>query len=524
MRSTRFNELTFDADMLSARRDDGTELRFTRLERALLLNLAGHPGKLLSRGWLIDMLSRDGAEMSERNIDFLVNRLRNRLGDNARKPRFIATQYGEGYVWIAEPVAEAPGEAFLVIGPVYGLDVAAAPTGARTLAAVTSALQRSMGADRPVVSAPDWNRETYGTKVEYNMDASFHFDGYCLHAAFVLRHAPTRQVICTIRACVGEADTSQVANRVAKQTRQAIWAHLALPDGAGPTPVDTPLHLRIHDAALILTRSTESWRENEAQLFQAVAERPDDPQLAIMWGLTLYAKLVLQSMEAREKLSSEDWKAIEDEIEELAFNNLPKVQNNPLLVLSIAKLLMFIDRGHLELAESLANDAFARSTAFAAAFATLGQIRMFRGSIDEAVSLFDKGIELSERDSEFHLYLMILKCTALLAADDRVALDRVCTELYAMRPLVRIQIGFYVAPPHLEWLSPDLEQVLDNFGEVQARRSVEYLYNLSARHFQERKHRRNVMLGVATHMARRFGTGVVPREVARTLGWPTSGD
>ena len=53
----------------------------------------------------------------ERNIDFLVNRLRKRLGDNARKPRFIATQYGEGYVWLAAPVRQEPLSAFLLIGP-----------------------------------------------------------------------------------------------------------------------------------------------------------------------------------------------------------------------------------------------------------------------------------------------------------------------------------------------------------------------------------------------------------------------
>ena len=46
----------------------------------------------------------------------------------------------------------------------------------------------------------------------------------------------------------------------------------------------------------------------------------------------------------------------------------------------------------------------------------------------------------------------------------------------------------------MERLLSELDAVLDKFNEAQARRSIEYLYNLSARHFRERKHRRNVML------------------------------
>jgi DNA-binding response OmpR family regulator len=103
-----FNDLVFDAEMLTARRDDGTELRFTRQERVLLLQFTGRPGKLMTRARLIDLLTRDGDGAGERNVDFVVNRLRKRLGDNARDPRFIATQYGEGYVWIAKSDERRP--------------------------------------------------------------------------------------------------------------------------------------------------------------------------------------------------------------------------------------------------------------------------------------------------------------------------------------------------------------------------------------------------------------------------------
>jgi SulP family sulfate permease len=46
--------------------------------------------------------------MSDRSIDYLVNRVRRKLGDSARRPHYIETRYGEGYVWIAYRSSEPP--------------------------------------------------------------------------------------------------------------------------------------------------------------------------------------------------------------------------------------------------------------------------------------------------------------------------------------------------------------------------------------------------------------------------------
>jgi len=43
MQPVRYADLTFEPDMLAARRDNGTRLRFTRQERALLLRLVRQP-------------------------------------------------------------------------------------------------------------------------------------------------------------------------------------------------------------------------------------------------------------------------------------------------------------------------------------------------------------------------------------------------------------------------------------------------------------------------------------------------
>lgn len=519
VRGMRFNDLVFDDEMLSVRRDDGTEQRLTRQERALLLHFTNNAGKLLTRPRLVELMARDASETNERNIDFIVNRLRRTLGDSARQPRFIATQYGEGYVWIAQPVATTPDATFLMIGPVYGLREQADRAQA-LLAKLTAKLDAQIGTGRKVSCAPDWRPGMpMPHDVAYSLDASFHAETEMLHAAFVLRHARSRHVIGAFRARFENGTAASAIDTLAAEVKSAIWTHLAIPVTAVAASSDTPLEVRLYDAADILSRTPAIWRENEAQLARARAERPDDPTLAIMWGLNLYARLLSQALDADEMMSAAAWSAVEDEMEALALANLPKVQDNPLLVLGVAKLLFFVDRGHSDLAAQLADEAFANSTAFAAAFALQGQIRMCRGDIAEAIAFYDDGMEMSEPGSAFHRYLLVLKCTALLAANERQALDRACAELYAIKPVTRQELGILMADPKARNLPPDIDAVLLMLSEERARKLVAYFYNVFARRFDSRAHRCNVMRGLVTHTVRHFGRGIVPEPVSETFGW-----
>jgi DNA-binding winged helix-turn-helix (wHTH) protein len=517
VRLIHFNDLAFDAGMMSVIRGDGVELKLTRQERSLLLLFTKQPGRLLTRARLVELMARDDSDTSERNIDFLVNRLRKILGDNARNPRFIATRYGEGYVWIAEPAVDEPVSAFLLIGPAYGLR-GAAPRERDVLAHLTKALHALIGIERTVACLPDWHPKGKNSdNVTYRLDASFHRQEATLHAAFVLRHVLTRQVIGAFRARFSGNDNVTAIDALAAELKKAIWTHLAIPAGPVVTSIETPLEIRLHDAALLLARTPVTWRENEDQLALARAEQPDDPKLAIMWGLNLYSRLLSQAIDDEPMMPQAEWEAIEDEIEALALASPPKVQDNPLLVLGVAKLLFFINRGHFELAAQLADEAFAKSTAFAAAFALQAQIRMCQGEIPEALAFYDKGIEMSEHGSAFHLYLIVLKCTALLAANQRAALDQLCAELYAIKPITRLELGLLMADPKASKLAPDVEAMLVALDEDRARKLMSYFYNIFARRFLSKKHRRNVVRGLTTHMVRRFGNQIVPEVVARTL-------
>ncbi len=90
--------------MKSAKHPDGSTIRFSRQEHSLLLCFVRSPHIPVSRADLLNALGDRDGRLSERNIDYLVNRLRKRLGDTVKDPRFIMTRYGDGYVWIADPV------------------------------------------------------------------------------------------------------------------------------------------------------------------------------------------------------------------------------------------------------------------------------------------------------------------------------------------------------------------------------------------------------------------------------------
>ena len=76
----------------------GRPVELTSVEFRLLTALLEARGKVLSRDRLLDVLYGDeGLEILDRTIDVHVRRLRDKLGDDAEHPRYIATVRGAGY-------------------------------------------------------------------------------------------------------------------------------------------------------------------------------------------------------------------------------------------------------------------------------------------------------------------------------------------------------------------------------------------------------------------------------------------
>ena len=508
----QFGDLVFDKSFLFARRGLSEELKFTRAERAMLLLLTANSRKIVTRNRLLDAITGAGSDSTDRNVDFVINRLRAKLGDSARNPSFIATQYGEGYVWIAEPSKGVTSvEALLLIGPVFGLEQTASAERARALLLRLRGAIDAQTADDQIVVL-EQNGQASSGKALFSLEVSFYDDGKCLHCAAVVRKVMTGQILQTLRLTLGPADLPDGEpdiETVVATLKRAMWRQATTGQGLLAGPTDQPLELQMHDAARLFDRSDESWATMSEQLSEARRNQPGDPQTELMWAMHLYARILQNPADLDLRA------AHEEDIERCVFDHLAAFQSNPIFLLGAAKLLLFTGRGHLALAEQLAEQAFLSSTAFASAFSSLGQIRMCRGDIRSAIELYDRGIELSGLDSEFRVYLMVLKCAALMADGDRSRLDQAAAALYAQKPVTRLQIGLFVAPPGP--LAPDLTLVLGQFDAARAKHAILHLHYVFARLFVREEHRENILRGVTGHLTERFGADVVPDEVRRSV-------
>jgi two-component system OmpR family response regulator len=83
----------------------GTLVSLSGAEYRLLRVFLDHPQRVLNRDQLLNLTQGRDAEMFDRSIDLLVSRLRQRLQDVAREPRYIKTVRSEGYVFSAAVTA-----------------------------------------------------------------------------------------------------------------------------------------------------------------------------------------------------------------------------------------------------------------------------------------------------------------------------------------------------------------------------------------------------------------------------------
>jgi DNA-binding response OmpR family regulator len=70
----------------------------TAVEFRLLVALLEADGRVLTRDQLLDAVyGQDEAEVLDRTVDVHIGRLRDKLGDDAERPRYVATVRGVGY-------------------------------------------------------------------------------------------------------------------------------------------------------------------------------------------------------------------------------------------------------------------------------------------------------------------------------------------------------------------------------------------------------------------------------------------
>jgi two-component system, OmpR family, phosphate regulon response regulator OmpR len=94
----RFGSLEIDRGAREVRLD-GSPRPFTSYQFALLLALAEHAGRVMSREALMDLIKGEALEAFDRSIDVHVSRIRAAIETDPRKPRRIVTVRGAGYVF-----------------------------------------------------------------------------------------------------------------------------------------------------------------------------------------------------------------------------------------------------------------------------------------------------------------------------------------------------------------------------------------------------------------------------------------
>lgn len=88
-------------------RVDGVAVELTSMEFELLVILAQRAGKKISRDEILNQLRGIDAAILTRAVDIMVSRLRQKLGDSVKPPRFIQTVWGMGYSFVARRIEDA---------------------------------------------------------------------------------------------------------------------------------------------------------------------------------------------------------------------------------------------------------------------------------------------------------------------------------------------------------------------------------------------------------------------------------
>jgi two-component system, OmpR family, alkaline phosphatase synthesis response regulator PhoP len=92
----RAADVTLDVPRMHARIGDrGIDLTTTEFE--LLATLMRQPGRVFTRGQLLDAIRGAAVESFDRAVDAHIKNLRKKLEPDPRTPRYLLTVYGVGY-------------------------------------------------------------------------------------------------------------------------------------------------------------------------------------------------------------------------------------------------------------------------------------------------------------------------------------------------------------------------------------------------------------------------------------------
>lgn len=81
---------------------NGQPVKLTKAEYETLVAFIEHPGQILSREQLLNLIDHRVETPNDRTIDVLIRRLRNKIEPDTKNPEYFITIHGEGYLFGAE--------------------------------------------------------------------------------------------------------------------------------------------------------------------------------------------------------------------------------------------------------------------------------------------------------------------------------------------------------------------------------------------------------------------------------------
>lgn len=97
----RFGPWSFDIPKRKLCKNN-EQIKLTKAEYEILVAFIAHPGRVLTRDRLLNLIAHRVEAPNDRTIDVLVRRLRNKMEPDTKNPQYFITIHGEGYLFAGD--------------------------------------------------------------------------------------------------------------------------------------------------------------------------------------------------------------------------------------------------------------------------------------------------------------------------------------------------------------------------------------------------------------------------------------
>lgn len=497
-----YGSLLFDPTFLFAISPNLGKIKFSRFERALLTYFTQFPNQLITRDRLLSCLENLGSDSLDRNIDYYVSRLRRKLNDSAKNPTFIATQYGEGYIWIAclsENPVSVP-EIYLTLGPVYGRVLAPKQTDL-FLKQLQQSLEQCLGPQHMISRFEELeNGEDITSR--YLIEISILNLYESLSCSLILLDRKNSQIIFSARHPLATAHDCQ---GMAQEIKSSLVNRQILSAADPSSHNEDPLSLSMYKMAKLFGKEAVNFKEVEQQLRHKLVQDPKDHHAAMMLIVNLYTQLHLAGPQ-----QNPNW---EQEVEILLFDHLGSIQNDALYLSAAAERLYSL--GYYRLAEEMANRAITLGPGFAACYMVMGKIHMFNGQFEEAFTYFDQCLAMLDKNSLFHIMVLTLKSMGWITMGQRDKLTDSMLYVINKEPDMARRLPMYLVcfVDNPKIFTADIKEILSNLPPEAGQNILKFIYIVIAKPFRDLIHRQAIMLPVLNFYIDLYGIDFIPTEI-----------